>query len=106
MSLLALISSSPWFLYLKFSKLVLWISLWNLFCSACRIVRTTEMLWTLSLQELAQYTKDASLQYETLDSTFVFYDNTKAQLNAYQVCTSIHPHEVVVLHPMIRVVIL
>ncbi|KAG0579506.1 hypothetical protein KC19_4G104000 [Ceratodon purpureus] len=38
-------------------------------------------------KELAQYTKDASLQHETLDSTFVFYDNTKAQLNVYQVAS-------------------
>jgi hypothetical protein len=46
------------------------------------------------VQELAQYTKEANLQHETLDSTFVFYDNTKAQLDVYQVCTSIHSREV------------
>lgn len=47
------------------------------------------MLWTLTFQELAQHTKDASLQHDTLDSTFVFYETTKAQLNVYQVCTFI-----------------
>jgi len=45
------------------------------------------MLRTLSLQELAQHTKDASLQHETLDSTFVFYEMTKGQLNVHQVCS-------------------
>ncbi|XP_024390763.1 uncharacterized protein [Physcomitrium patens] len=38
-------------------------------------------------KELSQHTKDASLQHETLDSTFLFYDSTKAQLNVYQVAS-------------------
>ncbi|KAG0631561.1 hypothetical protein M758_1G262500 [Ceratodon purpureus] len=38
-------------------------------------------------KELAQHTKDASLQHETLDSAHVFYDLTKAQLNVYQVAS-------------------
>lgn len=38
-------------------------------------------------KELAQHTKDASLQHETVDSTFVFFDLTKAQLTVYQVAS-------------------
>lgn len=37
------------------------------------------------MQELAERTKDASFLHDTLDSTFVFYDLTKAQLSIYQV---------------------
>jgi hypothetical protein len=38
-------------------------------------------------KELAQHTKDATLQHDTLDSTFAFYETTKAQLNVYQVAS-------------------
>jgi hypothetical protein len=37
------------------------------------------------LQELAEHTMDASYHHDTLDSTFVFYDLTKAQLSVHQV---------------------
>lgn len=47
----------------------------------------THSSWTSTSQELAQHTKDATLQHDTLDSTFVFYEMTKAQLNVYQVCS-------------------
>lgn len=45
--------------------------------------------WYTSWQELEDYTAEVSVQHESLEGSFTFYDSTKASLNIYQVLLSL-----------------
>lgn len=44
--------------------------------------------WDNSSQELEDYTAEVSVQHESLEGSFTFYDSIKASLNIYQVLSS------------------
>ncbi|CAM6095730.1 unnamed protein product [Calypogeia fissa] len=64
-----------------------WLKLLSRTPRVSPFLKRNDPIITALQKELVDHTKDVSLQHDTLDGTFLFYDTTKAQLSIYQVAS-------------------